>query len=172
MIKRTGLIKFRNKEVTIVGPDLIIGDQAPEFSARNLEWEEIKILKATSGKVRLIAAVPSLDTDVCDRETRRFNLEATALSKEIVIITISMDTPWTQKRWCGASGVDQVMVVSDHPRGDFGKKYGALMEEFGILRRSVFVINPKGIVTYAAYMPAIGVEPNYIEVLNTAKNAI
>ena len=129
-------------------------------------------MKETSGKVRVIAAVPSLDTSVCDRETRRFNEEASSLSKDIVIIVVSMDLPAAQKRWCGAAGVDQVMTVSDVVKADFGKKYGTLMKEVRLLRRAVFVVDKQGIVTYVAYMPANSEEPNYPEVLAAAKKAL
>ncbi len=172
MITRKGLMKFRNRDVTVIGPDLKPGDKAPEFTGLSQEWEPVKLLKSTKGKVRIITAVLSLDTSVCDRETRRFNQEAAALGKDVVIITISTDTPYTQKRWCGATGVDQVMVISDHPNGDFGKKYGTLLKEVGILRRSVFIVDQKGLITYSAYMPALGIEPDYEEVLKEARKAL
>lgn len=158
--------------VTILGDDLKVGQKAPSFKAHTLEWKTISPLNETRRKVRIIAAVPSLDTTVCDRETRRFNVEAAALDKNISIITISTDLPYAQKRWCGAAGVDQVMVVSDHLKGEFGKKYGVLMKETGILRRAVFVVNRKGFITYAAYMPVMGDEPNYEEVIQAAKKAL
>jgi thiol peroxidase len=122
--------------------------------------------------VRIITALPSLETDVCDRETRRFNLEAAALSKDIVILAISTDLPYTQKRWCAAAGVDQVTVLSDHMSTDFGLKYGVLIKEVRVLRRAVFVVDRSGKLTYVAYMPALGIEPNYAEVLDAARAAL
>jgi len=164
--------KFRDRLVTILGDDLKVGQKAPSFKAHSLDWKYISPLNETRRKVRIIAAVPSLDTRVCDIETRRFNVEAAALGKDVSIITISTDLPYAQKRWCGAAGVDQVMVVSDHLKGEFGKKYGVLMKETGILRRAVFVVDRKGFITYVAYMPVMGDEPNYEEVIQAAKKAL
>jgi thiol peroxidase len=170
--ERFGIVKFKGKEVTVIGPDLKPGDTAPEFPVQTLDWATFNGLADTQGKVRIISAVLSLDTDVCDRETRRFNMEAASLSKDVAILVVSMDLPYTQKRWCGASGVDQVTVLSDHMAADFGAKYGCLIKEVRILRRAVFVVNKAGKVTYAAYMPALGEEPNYAEVLEAAKTAL
>jgi thiol peroxidase len=129
-------------------------------------------LADTQGKVRVISSVLSLETDVCDRETRRFNQEAAALSKDVAILVISNDLPFTQKRWCGAAGVEQVIILSDHMSGDFGVKYGVLIKEARILRRAVFVVDRTGKLTYVAYMLALGDEPNYSEVLDAAKAAL
>jgi thiol peroxidase len=170
--ERFGIIKFRGKAVTVLGLDLRVGDVAPEFSVQTLDWSLYNGLTNTPGKVRIIAAVPSLDTEVCDRETRRFNQEAAALSKDIAILVISTDLPFAQKRWCGASGVDQVTVLSDHIGADFGIKYGCLIKEARILRRAAFVVDRVGRITYAAYMPALGEEPNYAEVLAAAQAAL
>jgi len=172
MIERPGLIKFRGQEVTVLGADLKPGDAAPEFSVQTLEWSQFSGLANTAGKVRIIAAVPSLDTEVCDRETRRFNQEAAGLGKEIAILVISTDLPFAQKRWCGAAGVDQVTVLSDHKDADFGTKYGCLIKEARILRRAIFVVNRSGKIVYAAYMPALGEEPKYAEVLAAAQAAL
>ncbi len=170
--ERFGIIKFKGKESTIIGPDLKPGDAAPEFSVQTLDWAMFNGLADTQGKVRIISSVLSLDTEVCDRETRRFNVEAASLGKDIAILVISADLPYAQKRWCGASGVDQVTVLSDHLAADFGAKYGCLIKEVRVLRRAVFVVNKAGEVTYAAYMPVLGEEPNYAEVLEAAKVAL
>jgi thiol peroxidase len=170
--ERPGLIKFSGIEQTVVGDDVKVGQKAPEFTIQKTDWSMAKALKETSGKVRVIAAVPSLDTSTCDRETRRFNVEASKLSKDIVIVVVSMDLPAAQKRWCGAAGVDQVMTVSDVVKAEFGKKYGALMKEVRLLRRSVFVVDKRGTITYVAYMPTSKEEPNYDEVLAAAKAAL
>jgi thiol peroxidase len=170
--ERLGLIAFSGKEQTVVGDDIKVGQKAPDFIIQKTDWSVSKGLKETRGKVRIIAAVPSLDTSTCDRETRRFNEEAAKLSKDIVILVVSMDLPAAQKRWCGAAGVDQVMTVSDVLKADFGKKYGTLMKEVRLLRRAVFVVDKQGIVTYVAYMPATRDEPNYPEVLAAAKKAL
>jgi thiol peroxidase len=171
-MERTGLIKFKGREMTVAGPDLAPGDPAPDFTAQTLDWLPFKALAETAGKVRIIAAVPSLDTDVCDRETRRFNQEAAALGVKVSILVISTDLPYAQKRWCGAAGVDQVIVLSDHMTAEFGARYGCLMKEVRVLRRAVFVVDKAGRITYAAYMPALGEEPDYAAVLEAARAAL
>lgn len=170
--ERFGIIKFKGQPVTVLGPDLKPGDDAPEFVVQSLEWLPFNGLADTQGKVRIISALLSLETDVCDRETRRFNQEAAALSKDIAILVISTDLPYTQKRWCGAAGIDQVTVLSDHMSADFGTKYGCLIKEARLLRRAVFVVNRLGKIVYAAYMPVLGEEPNYAEVLAAAQAAL
>ncbi len=170
--ERIGIIKFKGQDATVLGDDLKVGAKAPEFTVQNLDWATFNGLEDTRGKIRIIAAVPSLDTEVCDRETRRFNQEAASLSKDIAILVVSTDLPFAQKRWCGASGVDQVTVLSDHQSADFGTKYGCLIKEARILRRAVFVVDKNGKVVYAAYMPALGEEPDYAKVLAAAKAAL
>jgi len=170
--ERFGIVKFRGQAVTVIGADLKPGEAAPEFSVQTLDWTSFNGLASTAGKVRIITALPSLDTEVCDRETRRFNVEAAALSKDIAILAISTDLPYAQKRWCGAAEVDQVTVLSDHMSVDFGTKYGCLIKEARILRRAAFVVDRSGKITYAAYMPALGEEPNYAEVLAAAQAAL
>lgn len=172
MKERTGLIKFGGKDATIVGEDLSVGDFAPEIQVQTADWSVVEMLAATSGKVRIIAAVPSLDTSVCDRETRRFNVEAAALGADVAIIVISTDLPFAQKRWCGAAGVEQVSVVSDHLNTEFGKAYGCLIKEVRLLRRAVFVVDKAGKIVYAAYMPTLGDEPDYNAVLQAAQSAL
>ncbi len=170
--ERKGIIKFGGKEQTVVGEDIKVGQKAPDFTIQKTDWSISKGLKETRGKVRIIAAVPSLDTPTCDRETRRFNVEASKLGKDVAILVISMDLPVAQKRWCGAAGVDQLFTFSDVTKAEFGKKYGTLMKEARILRRAVFVVDKKGFVTYSAYMAANGDEPNYEEVLAAAQKAL
>jgi thioredoxin-dependent peroxiredoxin len=172
MLERKGLIQFHGKDVTVVGDDLKVGQQAPSFKAHLQDWAFLDLLKLTRGKVRIIAAVPSLDTDVCDRETRRFNEEASGLSKDISIIVISTDLPYAQKRWCGAAGITQVMVVSDHLKASFGKKYGCLIKEQRILRRAMFIVDRKYKITYVDYMKSLSDEPDYKSVLEAARKAI
>jgi thiol peroxidase len=171
-MERKGLLQVGGKEATIIGADIEVGQQAHHFTAHTNDWQMIDVLDTTTGKVRIIAAVPSLETSVCDRETRRFNEEAAALDEDIVIVTISTDLPYTQKRWCGAAGIDQVLVVSDHYDVSFGEKYGCLVKERRTLRRAVFVVDRNGIVTFADYMPELGMEPDYAAVLAAAKQAL
>ncbi|MBC8503691.1 MAG: thiol peroxidase [Anaerolineales bacterium] len=172
VIEREGLIQFGGKDATVVGPDIEIGDKALDFEVQAQDWSLYLGLKETQGKVRIIAAVPSLETSVCDRETRRFNEEAAALSDDVVILIISADLPFTQKRWCGAAGIEQVIVLSDHKDVDFGAKYGCLLKDQRILRRAVFVVDRDDQVVYVEYMPALGEEPNYEEVLHAARSAL
>jgi thiol peroxidase len=172
VLKRKGLIKYAGQEQTVLGPDIQVGQKAPNFIIQKNDWSISKGLSETKRKVRIILSVPSLDTAVCDRETRRFNEEASKLGDGVAVLVVSMDLPAAQKRWCGAAGVERVMTVSDANRADFGKKYGTLMKEVRLLRRAVFVVNKKGIVTYAAYMAANGDEPNYEEVLEAARKAL
>lgn len=170
--KRTGLIQVGGKDATIIGDDVRVGQKAPNFTAFKTDWSRISPIKDTKGKVLILAPLPSLDTEVCDRETRRFNQEAAALGPDVVIYTISTDLPYAQKRWCGAAGIDQVVTISDSYKAEFGKKYACLIEERRTLRRAVFVVDRKGTVVYADYMPTLGNEPKYEEVLTAAKNAL
>jgi thiol peroxidase len=170
--ERFGIIKFTGKEVTVIGDDIKVGQKAPDFTVVKQDWSVVKGLASTRGKVRIISAVLSLETSVCDTETRRFNMEAAGLGKDVAILVISVDTPWAQKRWCGAAGVDQVTTLSDALKVDFGKKYACLIKEARVLRRAVFVVDRKGVVTYVAYMPVLGEEPKYDQVLAAAKTAL
>lgn len=169
---RRGIIKFHGEDVTVVGTDLKPGDQAPEFTAIGGDWLPIKALESTQGKVRIIGSLPSLNTSVCDRETRRFNQEASGLGEEIVIIMLSMDLPFTLKSWCGSAGVERVLTLSDHLSGEFGEKYGVLLKEPRIFRRAIFVVDGNDKIVYADYMPALGDEPKYEEVLAAARDAL
>lgn len=170
--ERFGLIQVGGKDATVIGDDVKVGDTAPDFSLHALDWSVVRGIGDTQGKVRILAAVPSLDTPTCDRETRRFNQEAASLSDDIVIEVISTDLPYAQKRWCGAAGVDQVMVLSDHQAAEFGEKYACLIKERRTLRRAVFVVDRQGKITYVAYMSALGMEPTYEEVLEAARAAL
>ena len=128
-MEQKGKMKIGGQDVTILGEDVKVGQTAPEFTQQAQDWQPVDVLAATKGKVRVILALPSLSTSVCDRETRRFNEEAAALGDGVVVIAVSMDLPFTQKNWCAAAGIENVMVVSDHMEGDFGRKYGVLVKE-------------------------------------------
>ncbi len=171
-MERNGLLQIAGNDVTVIGPDLKAGEYAPEFSAHAQDWSAMNVLDATKGKVRVIASLPSLNTSVCDTETRRFNQEAASLDSNIAIITVSTDLPYAIKNYCAASGVDKVMAVSDHADGNFGEKYGTLVKERRIHRRAIFVVDKNNKITYADYMPALGDQPNYEEVLAAAKEAL
>jgi thiol peroxidase len=169
---RTYFFKLGEKFATVIGDDVKMGDMAPEFTSAAFDWKPVNPIAESKGKVAILCAVPSLDTETCDRETRRFNEEASKLSEDIVIWMISTDFPFAQKRWCGAAGVSNVKVVSDVLDAEMGEKYGLLVKERRYLRRAVFIVNRQGKLVYVAYMPNNGVEPNYEEVINAAKEAL
>jgi thiol peroxidase len=177
-LERAGVIEVGGKPATVIGDEVQVGQKAPYFKTQvgawaGLDtWAEVDPLEATRGLVRIIAAVPSLDTNVCDLETRRFNAEAAGLSEAVRIITVSADLPTAQKRWCGAAGVDKVVVVSDHMTAEFGVKYGALIKERRWLRRAVFVVDQNDVIRYAAYMPRLGDQPDYGAVLAAARQLL
>jgi thiol peroxidase len=171
-LERYGVIQFAGEDQTVVGPDLEVGQTAPEFVAIDQDWAERNPVKETSGKVRIIASVLSLDTSVCDRETRHFNEQAASLGTDVNIFVISADLPFTQKRWCGANGIDRVEALSDHMLTDFGSKYGCLIKEKRFLRRATFVIDREDKVAYVEYLPELGQEPDYDAVLEAARSLI
>jgi thiol peroxidase len=170
--ERNDFFKLGDKFATIVGDDVKVGDQAPEFTSVIPGWATVNPLQDSRGKVLILSAVPSLDTETCDRETRRFNEEAAKLSDDIIIYTISTDFPMAQKRWCAAAGVERVKVVSDVVEAEFGVKYGTLIRERRYLRRSVFIVGRAGKLTYVNYLPTLGQEPDYDEVIAEAKKAL
>ncbi len=146
-----------------------VGDRAPQFTAFEPTLAPFDF-STTAGRVRILNSVPSLDTGVCDTETRRFNHEA-ATVPGVEIYTISVDLPFAQGRWCGAAGIDKVKVLSDFNAVAFGQAYGTLMQEIRILSRATFVVDAAGIVVYAEYLPSAGQEPNYAAVLEAARTA-
>jgi len=169
---RADVLKLGEKFATLLGDEVKVGQEAPDFTSVVTGWASVNPLQESKGKVIILSAVPSLDTEVCDRETRRFNEEAAKLSDDIVIYTISTDFPMAQKRWCGAAGVEKVKVVSDVLETDFGLKYGIVIKERRYLRRSVFIVGRDGKLTYVNYLPTLGTEPNYDEVVAEAKKAL
>ena len=172
VLVRTGIFEFRGQDTPVVGEDIKVGQRAPEFTAHNMDWALVKGLESTRGKVRIIGSLPSLNTSTCDRETRRFNEEAAGLGEDIAILMVSMDLPYALKNWCAAAGIDRVVTLSDHMTGEFGEKYGVLLQNQRILRRAIFIVDRNDNVVYAAYMHRLGDEPNYEEVLAKAKSAL
>lgn len=152
-------VTFKGNPVTLVGEQLEVGDEAPNFKVINTELEE-RTLSDYEGKIKLISVVPSVDTGVCALQTKRFNEEADKLPN-VQILTISMDLPFAQSRWCSAEGVSNLEMLSDHREADFGKKYGVLIEELRLLSRSIFVVNEENKVTYVEYVPEVGNHPDY-----------
>ncbi|MGW8142982.1 MAG: thiol peroxidase [Anaerolineales bacterium] len=172
MIERMGLFEFRGQGVTIVGEDIQVGDQAPEFSAMTSDWTWMSALENTEDKVRIIGSLPSLSTSVCDRETKRFNEEASSLGDDVAVLMVSMDLPFTQAQWCGSAGVERVITLSDQKKGEFGPRYGVLLKEINIFRRAVFVVDRSDKVVYVEYLPVLGDEPDYEAVLEAARKAL
>lgn len=150
--------------MTLVGPALAEGETAPNFTAVARDLSSAG-LQDFVGKVLVVLSVPSLDTAVCDQETRRFNEEAARLGSRVGVIAISMDLPFAQSRWCGAAEVDQVTLLSDYRDREFGVKYGVYIKELGLLSRAVFVIDPGGTLRYVEYVPEVGQHPNYDKAL-------
>lgn len=170
--ERNDFFKLGEKFATILGDDVKVGQIAPEFTSMLPGWKTINPLQYSKGKVIILCAVPSIDTETCDIETRRFNEEASNLSDDIIIYVVSTDFPFAQKRWCAAAGVDRVKLVSDVLEAEFGLKYGLLIKERRYFRRAVFIVDREGKLTYVNYIPILGQEPNYAEVLEEAKKAL
>ncbi|OKP85029.1 2-Cys peroxiredoxin [Paenibacillus sp. P3E] len=158
--ERTGVATFKGNPITLVGPELKAGDTAPDFVVGKNLLEEAS-LSDYSGKIKLISVVPSLDTGVCDAQTRRFNTEAAELGDDVVILTISMDLPFAQARWCGAAGIDRVVTLSDHKEASFGQAYGVLIKEFRLDMRSIFVVDKNNTLAYVEYLAEMSEHPNY-----------
>ena len=163
--ERTGKITMKGNPLTLLGPELKIGDVAPDVSLADNDLASVQ-LSSYKGKVVIISAVPSLDTPVCDMETRRFNEEAGALGDDVAVITVSMDLPFAQKRWCGAAGVDKVITLSDYGDMAFGRAYGVLIKELKLLARAVFLIDRQGVIRYIQLVKDVANEPDYQEIMN------
>lgn len=162
-------VTFINNPVTLVGTEVKVGDKAPDFTVLANDMKPVS-LNDSKGTVRIISVVPSLDTGVCDQQTRKFNVEASKLDN-VNVLTISVDLPFAQKRWCAASGLDNVQTLSDHRNLSFGEAYGVVMKELRLLARSVFVVNSNDEVVYVEYVSEGTNHPNYEAALEAAKTA-
>ena len=160
---------MRGNPLTLIGPALAPGDKAPDFKLVDNSLKDVT-LADTGGQVRIISVVPSLDTPVCDAQTKRFNEEAAKLPG-VSIITVSMDLPFAQKRWCGAFGVDKVKMLSDHRDGSFGSSYGTLIKDLRIESRAIFVLDKSNIIRHVEYVKEVADFPNYDTALAAAKAA-
>jgi thiol peroxidase len=169
-IERPGVVTLQGNPVTLLGPEIKVGDKAPDFTVLTTDLTPFQF-HTTRGKVRIISSVPSLDTPVCDAQTRRFNEEAAKLPG-VEILTISMDLPFAQKRWCGAAGIDRVACYSDHRDASFGLAYGTLIKELRLDTRAVFVVDAEDTVRYAEYVPEIANLPNYEAILEVVRKLI
>ena len=170
-MERTGLVTFGGNPVTLVGNELKIGDDAPDVEVVGNDLQPVK-LSTFKGKVAIVAAVASLDTGTCDVETRRFNQEIGKLGDDVVGLTISMDLPFAQARWCGAAGVETVKTFSDHMTAEFGEKWGVLMKELRLLARAVFVVDRDGDIRYIELLSEVGDEPNYDAALGAVRELL
>ena len=158
--ERKGVISFKGNPLTLIGPEIKVGDKAPDFQVIGADLSAVT-LQNFKGKTKLISVVPSLDTPVCDQQTRRFNEEAGKLPSDVVVLTISMDLPFAQKRFCSTAGISKVQVFSDHRDASFGQAYGTLIKELKLLTRSIFVIGSDDKIQYVEYVKEVTNHPNY-----------
>ena len=165
-IARKEFYSFRNRNIYLAGPEIKAGDKAPSFVALAQDFTEVAAA-SFKDKVTVFASVPSLDTSVCDMETKRFNDEAAKFGDQVNFVTVSCDLPFAQKRWCGTTNVDKVKILADHRDHSFGQAYGVYVKETGFLWRAVFVVDKNGMVQYAEYVPEVGQHPNYDAILAT-----
>jgi len=165
-------MEFRNQALPVEGPTLKAGDHAPEVTLHTGWMAPYALLASTAGKVRLISVVPSIDTGLCDAQTRRMNEEASKLGDGVVVLTVSVDLPQAQKRWCGAAGVDRVQMLSDYFDVSFGKAYGTYVKDLRINSRALFVVDADNIVRHAEYVPVIGQHPNYEAALDVLRTVL
>jgi thioredoxin-dependent peroxiredoxin len=171
MNERPSIVTMKGNPLTLLGPELKGGEKAPDFEVLDNDLNPVR-LSNFKGKICLIASVPSLDTPVCDLETRRFNAEAGKLSPDIQILTISMDLPFAQKRWCGAAGVDKVMTLSDHKEASFGLAYGVLIKELRLLARAIFLVDKGGTLRYIQVVKELTEEPDYEKAIGFVKTLV
>ncbi len=171
MKERTGTITISGNPLTLVGDEVRAGEKAPDFEVLNNELSPVRF-SSFGGKVCIISSVPSLDTPVCDMETRRFNEEAGRLGSDVIILTISMDLPFAQKRWCGMAGVTGIQTLSDYRDASFGTSYGVLIKELRLLARAVFLVDRDGTIKYIELVKEITNEPDYEKVLNAISKLV
>ena len=169
-MERSGATTLKGNPLTLVGPELKSGDRAPDFETVDDRLQTVK-LQNTGNNVRIFSVVPSLDTPVCDAQTKRFNEEAAKL-KGVDIYTISMDLPFAQKRWCGTFGVDNIKMLSDHRNGSFGEHYGTLIKELRIESRAIFVVDGDNKLRHVEYVKEVADHPNYDAALSAARSAV
>ncbi|MFS0837609.1 thiol peroxidase [Paenibacillus sp. UNC499MF] len=169
--ERKGAATFKGNPITLVGPELKAGDAAPDFKLNKDLLNEVS-LSDYAGKVKLISVVPSIDTGVCDAQTRRFNEEAAKLGDNVAVLTVSVDLPFAQARWCGAAGIDQVVLLSDYKAKSFGQAYGVLIQELQLDMRSIFVIDANDKIQYVEYLGEMTEHPNYEAAIEAVKKLV
>jgi thiol peroxidase len=171
MQERAGIVTMKGKSLTLLGSEVKAGVRAPDFEVVANDLTAVKF-SSFAGKVCIISSVPSLDTSVCDTMTRRFNVEAGKLGKDVAVLTISMDLPFAQKRWCGAAGVENLQTLSDYRDASFGRGYGVLIKELRLLARAVFVVDKEGIVRHKQLVAELTNEPDYQAILKAVKELL
>jgi len=171
MEERKGAVTLRGNPLTLIGDEIKAGAKAPDVELLDNDLKPVRI-SAFKGKVVVVSSVPSLDTPVCDMETRRFNAEAAKLGENVAILTVSTDLPFAQKRWCGGAGVDRVRTLSDHRETAFGKAYGVLIKELRLLARSIFVLDRNGVVQYVQHVKEVSQEPDYSAVIASVQKLV
>ncbi|MFO7982324.1 MAG: thiol peroxidase [Desulfuromonadales bacterium] len=169
--ERTGIITFKGSPMTLLGPEIKEGDEAPDFQVVANDLSPVS-LKDSAGKVRLITALPSLDTPVCDSMGRKFNEQAADLPDDVSVYTISVDLPFAQKRWCGNAGIEKVQTLSDYQERSFGLNYGLLIKELKLLARAVYVVDRDGKVVYREIVDEVTDEPDYDAALSAVKKLL
>jgi len=162
------IVTMKGNPLTLSGNAVKVGESAPDFEVAANDLSGIK-LSSFSGKTCLISSVPSLDTSVCDTQTRKFNEEAGKLGDDVIVLTISMDLPFAQARWCGAAGVDKVQTLSDYRKAEFGNAFGVLIQELRLLARAVFIVDSKGIIRYIQIVDELTNEPDYADAIEALK---
>ena len=160
MEKRTGVVTFAGNPIALLGKEVKVGDKAPAFTLLDNGLGE-KTLADYAGKVKVISVVPSLDTGVCDAQTRWFNQNVSKLGENVVVLTVSVDLPFAQKRWCGAVGIDKVETLSDHRDLSFGENYGFILEGLRLLSRGIVVIDKDDVIRYVEYVPEVTSAVNF-----------
>ncbi len=171
MNERTGIITFKGNPFTLVGPELKVGDKAPDFSVVDNGLAPVT-LASYAGMIKIISSVPSIDTPVCDAEVRKFNQGAALLPGNVVVLTVSADLPFAQKRWCGAAGIDKVVMLSDYRDRSFANSYGVLIKELLLLTRAIFIVDANDVVRYIQIVPEVTSEPDYDAVIAAARKLI
>ncbi|MFC1676074.1 thiol peroxidase [Planctomycetota bacterium] len=170
MQERTDLVTMKGEGLTVLGEEVKVGEPAPDFEVVGNDLSTVS-LSEFAGKVCVILSVPSLDTPVCDTMVRRFNEEAGEL-EDVVVLTVSMDLPFAQSRWCGSAGIENVKTLSDHRDASFGLAYGVLVKELRLLARACFVVDKNGDLAYLQIVGELTDEPDYEEILGAAKKLI
>jgi thiol peroxidase len=165
MQERTGIVTTRGNPLTLIGNEVSVGQEAPDFVALANDLSPVRF-SSFRGKVCVISSVPSLDTAVCAAQTRRFSAEADRLGPDVVLLTVSMDLPFAQKRWAQAAGVTNIQMLSDHRDASFGTTYGLLIKELRLLARAVLIVDREGIIQYVQLVKDTTDEPDYESVLN------